>query len=389
MRNSSFSVILISTLFSCADLDLSRSSSSCSDANQISNYDRAEELQAIMDKYTAQGVTGVGIAVKTSTQLWEGASGYAKIEDNTKMRPCHLQYSQSVAKTYTAVLVMMLYEENKINLDASIKNYLPASIGSKIRKSDRITVRMLLNHTSGIYDYVSSIPYITDQLSNIDKIYDYHEFLEYAYGRDPIFEPGSKYSYSNTNYVLLAVMVNEITGKDHSVMMTERIFQHAGLNHTFYKNEKGYLQYPELVNSYWNRRSDERLENISDAQIKNVYTMIGDDGIVATPLDYVRFLSALVNGQLLKAETVDVMRQWVNGKEGKPAYGLGLGFGIENGIEGYGHSGAGIGAGCILRYFPSKDIHVFMGVNTSTFFDGPYTDKILKMKEELMAVILR
>lgn len=387
MINKTVFFFLFSGLCACADLDMTKRSASCN-AGSATGYDKAAAVQSIMDKYTAEGVTGVSVAVKTSTQQWTGSAGFAKIEDKTVMQTCHLQYSQSVAKTYTAVLIMMLYEEGKIVLDESIRSYLPQNISSRIRKSDKMTVRMLLNHTSGVNDYVSSYRYVTDQLSNLLKVYDYHEFLEYAYDKDPMFTPGSKYSYSNTNYVLLAEMINHVTGKDHSSMMTERIFRTAGLQNTYYKNEPGYLAYPELVNSYWNRRSDSRLENITRAQVANVTSMIGDDGIVATPMDYVSFLSALVNGQLVRPETFDMMRVWVNGSDGKPAYGLGLGYGSEAGIEGYGHSGAGLGAGCILRYFPEKQTYVFMAVNTSTFFDGPYTDRILKMKDELMAVIL-
>src|SRR5688572_6646730 len=95
--------IFLSIVFSCSDLDMTRQSTACEDIPST-GYDKAAQVQAILDRYTTEGVTGVGIAVITPTQEWTSASGFAKIEDQTEMVPCHLQYSQSVAKTYTAVL---------------------------------------------------------------------------------------------------------------------------------------------------------------------------------------------------------------------------------------------------------------------------------------------
>ena len=96
-------------LSSCDEVSLVEPAVTCNNSNQTFTYNQATQVQAILDKYTALGVPGVSMAIKTSTQEWAGASGYAKIEDNTPMQICHLQYAQSLAKTYTGVLIMMLY----------------------------------------------------------------------------------------------------------------------------------------------------------------------------------------------------------------------------------------------------------------------------------------
>ena len=388
MKNYCFYIFTIIIIVSCQKLDLSKPIVTCIGSVQSFNYSKADKLQEILDKYTKQGIPGVSMAVKTTTQEWAGASGFAKIEDQTSMEICNLQYAQSIVKSYTAVLAMMLYEDGKIKLDNPIKNYLPTSISNHITNSDRITVKMLLNHTSGIFDYAYDYSYSANLLSNQDMIFTYKELLSYAYDKKSEFEPGSKYSYCNTNFLLLALLVNEVAGEDHSVMMTDRIFKPLRLTHTFYKNETGYLNYPELVNSYLNRRSDEKIENVTKTQVNNVISMIGDDGIVATPLDYVYFLDGLVHEKLLTNETLDLMRNWVNDKNGKPVYGLGLAYRTQNNNWGYGHGGSGIGAGAILFYFPEKGVTIFVGVNIGTLIEGRYKALYDNMKDELLNIAL-
>ncbi|WP_158267427.1 serine hydrolase domain-containing protein [Adhaeribacter arboris] len=376
-------------LLSCENVDLAEPAVSCSASNQSFNYDHATEIQNILNRYAALGVPGVSIGVKTTTQEWAGAAGFAKIEDRIPMQICHLQYAQSLSKTYTAVLVMMLYEDGIIKLDAAIQDYLPAKISTRLRGSNKVTVRMLLNHTSGIFDYAYDYSYVTDLLSNQDKFYDYHRILSYVYDKELRFEPGSKYEYCNTNYELLALIIDQVTGKDHGIMMAERIFKPAGLTQTSYRNKLNYLDNPNLVNCYLNRRSDNKIENVSRAQVNNVKSMIGDDGLVATPLDYVHFLEALRQGRLVKKETLDVMYTWVNDDKGKPTYGLGIDYTFKKDKLGFGHSGGGLGAGCLLYYFPEKDVTLFLGVNLGVLIEGPYTKLVEQMEDEILIVILR
>ena len=383
LANSLFLLVI----FSCKKIDLSTSSFHCN-STQVLNYSKSEKLQTILNKYANLGIPGISMAVKTSTEEWAGAAGYSKIEDKTPLQICHLQYAQSIVKSYTAVLVMKLYENGGISLDDPISKHLPVNISQHITNSELISVRMLLNHTSGIFDYAYDYTYSANLLSNQNKIFNYLDLISYAFDKKSEFEPGSKYSYCNTNFLLLAIMINKITGKDHSIMMSDVIFKPLSLLNTYYKNETGYLKYPELVNCYLNRLSDNRLENVTKTQVNNVSAMIGDDGIVATPMDYVHFLDGLVRGQILKKETLDTMRNWVLNKNGKPAYGLGLTYRTHKDNWGYGHGGSGIGAGAILYHFPAKDVTIFIGVNIGTLLEGPFNDLYEKMKIELLDVIL-
>ena len=114
------------------------------------NYSKATQLQSIMDSGTVKGIPGISLALYSPTEgWWAGVSGYSKLESKKPMNICTLQYLQSVAKTYMAVAILQLYEERKIQLHLSITKYLPVKYIRFIKNADKITVRMLLNHTFG------------------------------------------------------------------------------------------------------------------------------------------------------------------------------------------------------------------------------------------------
>ena len=113
------------------------------------------------------------------------------------------------------------------------------------------------------------------------------------------------------------------------------------------------------------------LENASVLQRNNVMALVGDDGIVATPRDAVKFLKGLMEEKLISASSLNRMRSWVNDSKGNPTYGLGLDHATFAGHIAYGHSGGGIGAGCQLYYFPEKRLYIFIGINLGTVTESP------------------
>lgn len=383
-------IILISLLFaSCTKDAWDAKITTCASGDSINvNHPKAAALQALMDEYTALGIPGIAIAIRSDEGYWAGASGFAKIEEDILMEPCHLQYSQSVAKTYMAVAILKLYEEGRINLDESIVAYLPENVCNKIADADRITVRMLLNHTSGIDEYNDKAAYVSYLLQHPMHEFSSADYLDYIDGNPLVFEPGSKYQYTNTNYLLLALLADAITG-DHSRYIRRQILEPPGLNNTFYHNSEDYLDRPELVNSYWDRYSNGAIENCTEMQKVNVRSLVGDDGIVATPMDYVRFSEALYSGQLLSPATMDEMRQFVR-NDASEAYGYGLGIHTDsyNGHTEYGHSGGGIGAGCYLSYLPGKNTHVFIGVNIGTIVYSKIFDDAGDIRERVFDILV-
>ncbi len=385
-----FTILLSCALLTtgCSKFIHDLSTENCSADSQASNYSKAEPIQqAIHELTNKNGIPGCALAVYSDDGWFTASTGFAKLEDKTPMQSCHLQYLQSIAKTYMAVGILKLYEQGKIQLDSSMTVYLPKQFSRHIVDGKKITVRMLLNHTSGIPEYNSIPAYITKLLQHPEYAFTPGEYLEYISGKALDFTPGSKYSYRNTNYVILALIADAVTG-DHAEFLAETIFQPLGLTNTFYRNSPKYLTYPALVNSYWDRHSDGVIENASQLQRNNVAALVGDDGIVATPMDAVKFLKGLIEGKLLAPATLELMMTWEKDSNGNDTYGLGLDNATMRGVVGYGHSGGGIGAGCQLYYFPSKKIYMFVGINLGTVTDSPLHTSVQKTLDKLYAAIL-
>ena len=380
-------IVLLALLTGCAVQRQNLSISSCTPLTSENSYSRGSAINQALAKLTQAGVPGVTFAVYSNEGWWETSAGVASIEKQFPMQTCHLQYVQSISKTYMAVAILKLYEQKKIELDKPITTYLPEKYSRYITDAQRITVHMLLNHTSGIAEYNSVPSYVSKLLQQPDYPFTAEDYLKYIENKALEFEPGSRYIYRNTNYVLLALIADAITG-NHAAFISEHIFKALDLHHTFYRNEPDYLDYPNLTQTYWDRHSNSIIENVSEFQRNNVRCLIGDDGIVATASDAVKFLKGLMEGKLLQPATLELMKTWVNNRNEKPEYGLGLDYTLLGGHEAWGHSGGGIGAGCQLYYFPEKGVYFFAGINLGTVTDSPIHKEAETALNELYRAML-
>src|SRR5690606_30924443 len=156
-------IFLISVLLSgCYRMELEVPGETCTSSDMINvSHPKSTELQYKLDQIKGLGVPGAVIALKDGNGTWASTSGSSKIETKTPMEICHLQFGQSVAKTYVATAILKLYEEEKIDLDEKISAYLPQPVTSGIANAEVATVRMLLNHTSGIAEYNDKPNYVT------------------------------------------------------------------------------------------------------------------------------------------------------------------------------------------------------------------------------------
>ena len=361
--------------------------SKCEESAEKSQNIKAEALQKVLDKLTLAGVPGVVGAIFEKGNLWTLSSGYAKIEGQIPIQACHLVYTQSIAKSYMAVVIMQLAEEGKIDINSNITEYLPSEITSMLVGADEVTVKMLLNHTSGLPEYNYHPTYVTRLLQNPTRIFQPKEYISYIEGKELDFEPGSRYSYRNTNYVLLALIADQITG-NHGKYMEENIFERLGFKNTFYKIKQGESYGDRLVNGYWDRYSNGIVENASVLQNTNVASMVGDDGIITTAEESILFLKGLMEGKLVSSESLAMMKEWVLDKNGDPQYGLGLDYTTFMREPAIGHSGGGLGSGSQLYYFPEKEIYMFFGINLGTVTESPIHKDAEKILEEIYGVVL-
>jgi len=256
---------------------------------------------AVRTQMKDQGIPGVSIAVVRNGRVIK-ATGYgmANIELSAPVRPETIFEAGSITKQFTASAIMLLVEEGKVGLDDSITKYFPeAPQGWK-----SITIRHLLTHTSGIPDYWGDTEqnYYTKGVIDFRREYTEEE-LTRAYFAQPLdFQPGEKWSYCNTGYNLLGILIHRVTGKAYGDFLRERIFAplHMDATRVFSWTEivpnraSGY----DLVDGVW--------KNAGSWMSSTVMTG-ADGGLLTNVLDLAKWDAALYSDMVLKRSTRDAM----------------------------------------------------------------------------------
>jgi len=214
-------------------------------------YSKAGALDSILKHYTTNMIPGASVGVYSEKEgWWVGAQGYADLEKKLPMTNCHLQYLQSISKSYMAVEILQLKEQGKIDLDAPMTNYLPAKYSKYIRNASAVTIRMLLNHTSGIPEYNEAPAFVSNVILHPLQNFSSEDCLKAINGMEFQFSPGSKYKYTNTNYLLLSLIGDAVTG-DHAAYIKKNIFKPLELSNSYYGKDLNYLKGLSLPQSYW------------------------------------------------------------------------------------------------------------------------------------------
>ncbi|WP_067531957.1 serine hydrolase domain-containing protein [Nocardia crassostreae] len=290
-------------------------------------------VQAVID-----GPGGHRIVTKGAGDLATGAP----FADDARVR------IGSNTKTFVSTVVLQLAAEGRIELDAPVERYLPGVVRGNGNDGNRITVRQLLQHTSGLPDYlggggpdIKAAP-DTPQLEVLTdavrwRHYQPEELVRIAMSMPPQYEPGAKSVYTNTNYILLGVLIEKVTGKPAAAAITTRIIEPLGLRDTYVPadGETG-IRGPHPVGY---QEIDGRRVDFTD-QDPSWGGTAGD--MISTGADLNRFFAALLAGKLLPAAQLEQMKQTVpfDRKPGSP-YGLGLvRHNVSCGKEVWGHGGS-------------------------------------------------
>jgi peptidoglycan/LPS O-acetylase OafA/YrhL/CubicO group peptidase (beta-lactamase class C family) len=271
------------------------------------------ELQHLLDETVADGfVPGAVLSVSVPGYAqWNSASGFADHAQGLPMAPTTAVRIASVSKMFTAVVVLQLVEEGSISLDTPIGAWLPDSVP----RADSITVRQLLQHTSGLYDYLEDRNFIAQTQREPDRIWQPQELVDYATG----FPAGAlgRWDYSSTNYVLLGMLVERVTGQPLAQQIRQRIFEPLDMHQAAFLPQE---PVPETLAHGYTRGTD-----ITNASMSFAFATAN---IAMTVGELQHFGRALFTEELLRAETRDVMWQFVSGRGqyDMPAleYGLGV-----------------------------------------------------------------
>ena len=263
----------------------------------------AAELQRILDQTVADGyIPGAVLAVSIpGQQPWTGASGVADRSQGHPMQPTTGIRIASISKMFTAVVALQLVEEGKLDLDAPVATWLP----DLLPNGDAITIRNLLQHTSGLYDYLEDRNFVTQAYQTPARVWEPRELVAYATRFPPTFEPGVEgaWDYASTNYVILGMIIEQVTGRMLADEMRQRIFDPLGLEHTFFPPQEPIRI--DLAHGYSNR--------VDQTQAPMTF-VFATANIVSTASDVRRFAQALFEGQLLEPATFALMTSFVNGQ---------------------------------------------------------------------------
>ena len=350
-----------------------------------------DSIDAIVSRYIAKGIPGIQVAVRNADGWYFVNGGYASIEDQSPLSAGMANLYFSLTKMYTAALALKEWEAGRIDLDAPIRQYLPQEVTAGIEGSERVTVRQLLNHTSGIVNLTELPEYQLWQLNRPLEQPTIEERLAMVNAKPLMFEPGTDFSYSNTNFLLLQLILEQLAGKPYEKLLKKEILDPLHLKYTYYnlpEAQAGHLSFP---NYYLDRFANEQLEDVSQWNLALVNASNGYGGIAGTSTDAIRFLEALVQGRVLNQASLAQMRQWVQGQEStQPDYGLGLEyyqFAPGQGDGQYGHEGDGIGCTTQVMYVPENDTYLYINCTVGRQIFGPYLFKTTDFKNELCGYV--
>jgi CubicO group peptidase (beta-lactamase class C family) len=284
-----------------------------------------EELEAIRQ---TGDIVGVSAEVRSRRGVYRAHAGSNDPRGGSSLSQRALFRIASVTKTFTAVIVLQLVEESKLALSDTVERWLPAVVSSHGNDGSKITIAQLLRHESGLSNYLED-PTFSDLVASA-QAFDAHRFdaisqaelVSVAMQSPPLFAPGAHFAYSNTNYVLLGMIIQAATAQTWREQIEHRIVAPLGLTNTYVPGYSPYLIAPH-VRGYARFPDREGLVDVTN----NSLISAADAGVVSSLSDLNRFFEALVTGELLSSASLSAMQDTIaidhpmfpNGR-----YGLGL-----------------------------------------------------------------
>ncbi|MDT0571558.1 serine hydrolase domain-containing protein [Streptomyces sp. DSM 3412] len=315
----------------------------------------ADPLQRDADALRDSGVTGVSVRVDRPRGTRTVRSGVGDLRTGAPVPPAEYIRIGSTTKTYVAAVVLQLVGEGRLSLEDRVERWLPGVVRGSGNDGRRITVRQLLQHTSGLPDYVADVvPELSaaGYLKHRSTTYTSAQRVAFAMTHPPVFEPGARWEYSNTNYILAGMVIEAVTGKGWDEEVRERILRPLRLTRTYAPGDDPRLPRPHARNYQEFGTGDGAGARTTFTDTTLAYLPFdgdADGSMISTTADTNRFFSALLGGRLLAPAQLAEMLRTVAvpdspGEVPGSRYGLGIGWTPLTCGGGYwGHSGSGFG----------------------------------------------
>ncbi|MFJ2769472.1 serine hydrolase domain-containing protein [Streptomyces sp. NPDC087300] len=335
-------------------------------ASAAAGTDRHEATRRALDGIVAEGVPGVTAQARDEHGPWNAASGLGDLKRGTPRGEHDRFRVGSITKTFVATVLLQLEAEGRIDLDDTVGTWLPGVVEGNGHDGDRITVRQLLNHTSGIAEYTDDDEFVRKVFGKgfFKHRYDTwtpRQLVRLAMRHKPTFEPGTDWSYSNTNYVLAGMIIKKVTGNSYGDEIRRRVIAPLHLNATTVPGTSPTVPKPSS-------RAYGKLPADPEAKVHDVTELnpsaAGSAGeMISDSADLNRFYAALLGGRLLPEKQLAEMKTTVP-VEDKGGYGLGL-IGLKLPCEGtvWGHEGGIHGSSSLALTTPDGRHSLALNIN--------------------------
>lgn len=292
--------------------------------------------------------------------------GHADVENKIPLKPTDRMLAGSIGKTFVSAATLQLVQEGKLNLDDRIERYFGREQWfERLPNAKTITVRMLMNHTSGIPEHVLNQRFIADLKKDPDRVWTPEELIAYVLDSPPLFPAGAGWSYADTNYILVGMIFERITKKNLYQEVNRRLLKPLKLANTIPSDRRSI---PGVITGYSRPGSPFGFEGrvITDGKfVINPQMEWTGGGFASTAEDLARWAKALYEGRAFGKPYLDQMLQAIEAKTGKgDKYGLGVQVRQSEWGASYGHGGWFPGYLSEMEYFPDHKFAVAIQFNT-------------------------
>lgn len=297
--------------------------------NKINNY--------ILSHIENNKFNGNLFITKGDEIIFNKSYGYANREFNILNNDSTKFLIGSITKPFTAAAILILEKQNKLNLNDKLNKYFP-----DFPKADSVTIYQLLTHTSGITDYHSFPDWVENSKKDLTPYFTIERIKEHPY----IFSPGERFSYTNSGYILLGLIIEKITNKTFYEFINEEIINKLNLKNT------GIINNTDIINNLANGYYSDYLET-RKADYINYYQPFASGNMYSNVYDLWEFNKAIFNNKLFSKEKTKEIFENNNGQ-----YGYGWGIRDFDGIKAYGHWGGMNGFIGAITYIPEDDYFI-------------------------------
>lgn len=322
-------------------------------------------LEEIVESYTTEDGEGIVVFVDDNGETATAAYGLADIDNGIPITTETAFRIGSVTKPMAAVVVLSLVEEGALSLDDPIADYLPAEVVQNVANADEATVRQILQMTSGIYNYTESDAFDDATFGVPYSGWTAAETVEFAYGEPAYFQTGEGYTYSNTNYNLAEMIIQEVSGEPFDVLLDEIIFQPLDMTSCFLETPDRFAE--AIPRGYV---FDGGVEDVTEDD--DAYGL-ADGGVICNMEDLAKFPVGLAEGELIGEALLDEMLTPVEDGDGG-LYGLGIDLSEWDFGPMASHGGSTMGFNAYMVYLWEEGVVVTMGTNN---FDADYTEDVV------------